>query len=132
MLFAGQDAFERLFLDGIAAAAPDADAVRGRRAALGPSRRRSSRAERRAYSRQRQTIIDADPGLQERELLKLAGLATAMAAALRERGAPEPTAALSAECGVTVFRVAFARWVGGSEAATWSRSSTRCSPNCAC
>ena len=71
--------------------------------------------ERHPYSRQRQTIIDANPGLQERELLKLAGLTTAMAAALRKRGTPEPTAKLSAECGVTVFRVAFSRWVDGSE-----------------
>ena len=38
-----------------------------------------------------------------------------MAAALRKRGTPEPTAVLSAECGVTIFRVAFSRWVGGSE-----------------
>jgi len=38
-----------------------------------------------------------------------------MAAALQRRGTPEPTALLSAECGVTVFRVAFSRWVEGSE-----------------
>jgi hypothetical protein len=38
-----------------------------------------------------------------------------MTAALRERGTPEPTAMLSAECGVTIFRVAFSRWVGGRE-----------------
>ena len=38
-----------------------------------------------------------------------------MAAALRKRGAPAPTAMLSAECGGMLFRVAFSRWVSGSE-----------------
>ena len=70
----------------------------------------------RARARQRQTVIDANPVLLERELIKLASLATAMAGALRERGVGEPAAALSAEAGVAVFRVAFDRWVRtGSE-----------------
>ena len=34
-----------------------------------------------------------------------------MAAALRDRGIPEPAASLAAETGVAVFKVAFARWV---------------------
>jgi AcrR family transcriptional regulator len=115
VLFAGQDVFEGMFVAGIAAGPPDAEpfavvvaAVRDVATAFFP-------AERRMYSRRRQTIIDVHPGLQERELLKLAGLTTAMTAALRQRGTPEPTAVLAAECGVTVFRVAFARWVGGDE-----------------
>jgi AcrR family transcriptional regulator len=115
VLFAGQGVFEGMFVDHIVAAAPDTEpftvvtrAVRAVATDFFPP-------ERHPYSRQRQTIIDANPGLQERELLKLAGLTTAMATALRERGAPEATAKLSAECGVTVFRVAFARWVDGSE-----------------
>jgi AcrR family transcriptional regulator len=115
VLFSGQDEFEGMFLDHIAAAAPDAEpfavvaaAVRGVSGEFFP-------AERLPFSRKRQTIIDAHPGLQERELLKLSGLTEAMAAALRKRGTPAPTAVLSAECGVTIFRVAFSRWVGGSE-----------------
>jgi hypothetical protein len=32
-------------------------------------------------------------------------------AALRDRGIPEPTASLTAETGIAVFKVAFARWV---------------------
>jgi hypothetical protein len=72
-------------------------------------------AERRLFSQQRQAIIDATPGLQERELLKLAGLTTAMADALHKRGTPEATAKLGAECGLTIFRVAFSRWVDGSD-----------------
>jgi AcrR family transcriptional regulator len=42
---------------------------------------------------------------------KLAGLAAAMAAALRDRGVPEPAASLTAETGIAVFKVAFARWI---------------------
>jgi AcrR family transcriptional regulator len=62
----------------------------------------------------RQAIIDAHPELQERELVKLAGLAADMASALRGRGLGEWNARLLAETGVAVFRVAFARWVANS------------------
>ena len=72
----------------------------------------------RARSRRRQVVIDANPVLQERELIKLASLATAMAAALRSRGVTEPAAALSAEAGIAVFRVAFDRWINGADDVT--------------
>jgi len=70
--------------------------------------------ERRDHSRRRQAIIDANPVLQERELIKLATLATALAGALRERGIPEPAASLTGQTGIAVFRVAFERWVNGA------------------
>jgi len=63
------------------------------------------------YSRQRQVIIAAHAGLQERELIKLAALAAALADALRRRGVGDPTASLAAEAGIVVFKIAFARWV---------------------
>ena len=47
--------------------------------------------ERREFARQRQTIIAANPELQERELIKLASLASAMADALRQRGVERPS-----------------------------------------
>ncbi|MFI0816877.1 TetR family transcriptional regulator [Streptomyces sp. NPDC021098] len=68
--------------------------------------------ERREHSRQRQAVIAANAGLQERELLKLAALASATADALRRRGVTEPTASLIAETGVVVFKVAYERWIG--------------------
>jgi hypothetical protein len=49
--------------------------------------------------------------LQERELIKLASLAGAVAEALRLHGVDDPAAILTAEAGITVFRVAFERWV---------------------
>jgi AcrR family transcriptional regulator len=61
--------------------------------------------------RLRDAIVSANADLRERELIKLAALASAVAGALRDRGIPEPTASLAAETGVAVFKVAFARWV---------------------
>jgi AcrR family transcriptional regulator len=67
--------------------------------------------ERREGAARRQTVIDANPVLQERELIKLAALASAMADTLRDRGVPPLPASLAAEAGVAVFRVAFERWI---------------------
>jgi len=52
----------------------------------------------------------ANPELQERELIKLAAWATALADVLRRRGVPDPAAALAAETGIAVFRIAWERW----------------------
>jgi len=71
--------------------------------------------ERRAWSRARQAVIDADPSLQERELLKLSSLAVAMTRALRLRGIEDTAAALTAETGVAVFRVAIGAWIAEGE-----------------
>jgi len=67
--------------------------------------------ERRPYARKRQAVIAANPELQERERIKLASLASALADGLRRRGVGEPAAALAAEMGIAVFRVAFDRWI---------------------
>jgi AcrR family transcriptional regulator len=69
--------------------------------------------ERREAARQRQAIIAANTELQERELIKLASLASALAGALRQRGVGEPAASLTAEAGIAVFKIAFGLWVGG-------------------
>jgi MftR C-terminal domain len=67
--------------------------------------------DRREHSARRQRIIAAHPELQERERIKLASLASAIADALRGRGVGDPAAILAAEAGVAVFRVSFERWV---------------------
>ena len=61
-------------------------------------------------ARQRQAVIAASAELRERELIKLASLASALADALRRRGVKDPAATLSAEAGIAVFRVAVERW----------------------
>jgi AcrR family transcriptional regulator len=71
--------------------------------------------ERRTWSRQRNQVIQANQPLKERELLKLAGLATAITEALRERGIKDPAATLAAETCVTVFSIAFGQWIADGE-----------------
>lgn len=114
VLFHGQDVFARAFLDGLGAAPPDASPIGLVAAAL-----RSAGSlfpdDRRTYSRLRQSVIDQNPALQERELLKLAHLATTLAAALRDRGVDDPAATLAAQSGVSVFGVAFTQWIGEGE-----------------
>lgn len=71
--------------------------------------------ERRDSVRQRQDVIAANPELQERELIKLASLAAAMAEALRGRGITDPAAGLAAEAGIAVFRIGFERWIDDTD-----------------
>jgi AcrR family transcriptional regulator len=66
--------------------------------------------ERGEYAGQRQAVIASHAELRERELIKLASLAAALAATLRQRGVAEPAASLAAEAGMAVFRIAFERW----------------------
>jgi AcrR family transcriptional regulator len=65
-------------------------------------------------ARERQAIIASSTELQERELIKLASLADALAEALRRRGVEDPAASLTAEAGIAVFKVAFERYVNDS------------------
>jgi AcrR family transcriptional regulator len=109
VLFWGQENLRELYVRTIGAAPDSAapiDAVAAALEAAAPVFR-----ERHALARQRQAVIAANPGLQERELSKRAVLASAMADALRGRGVPEPAASLAAEVGVIAFKTAFARWV---------------------
>jgi AcrR family transcriptional regulator len=69
----------------------------------------------REFSRKRQAIIASNADLRERELIKLASLASALAGALRRRGVADLPASLAAEAGIGVFKVAFERWIGEGE-----------------
>ena len=114
VLFYGQQQFLQAFVDGVDAAPPDASPLEVIASAL-----RAAASlfpdERRPHSRTRQFVIDQNPALQERELHKLAGLATTVAEALRARGFAEPAATLAAESGTTVFGIAFAQWIRQGE-----------------
>jgi AcrR family transcriptional regulator len=109
VLFWGQGAFQELFVNSVLGA-PDSAAPLGAVAA-GLDAVAGVLQQRRDIARRRQPIIAANPELQERELMKLASLAAAIAGALRRRGAGDLAASLTAEAGVAVFRVAFDRWV---------------------
>lgn len=114
VLFDGQDLLQQALLAGVAGAADGADALELVACALAGSTQFFP-DERRGYSWRRQQIIAANPGLQERELLKLATLASAIGQALRSRGVSEPTASIAAESAVTLFTVAFAQWIDPAE-----------------
>jgi AcrR family transcriptional regulator len=108
VLFGGAGALEELFATAVAEAPEPAaplDAVAAALYAAGPIFE-----QRREFAVRRQQIIAANPELQERELIKLASLAAAVAQALERRGVRDPAASLIAEAGITVFRVAFERW----------------------
>jgi AcrR family transcriptional regulator len=113
VLFGGQDRLRELYVRSIAAASEAAapiDAVASALEATVPVFH-----ERRELARQRQAVIAANPALQERELIKLASLASAIADALRGRGVSDPTASLVADVGIIAFKTAFARWVSAPD-----------------
>ena len=109
VLFYGAGALQELMVSAVVGAPDSAAPIDAIAAAVEAAA--GLLQERRERARQRQAIIDANAELQERELIKLAKLAAALAGALRERGVSEPAASLTAEAGVAVFRVAFGRWV---------------------
>ncbi|MEC3993638.1 helix-turn-helix domain-containing protein [Actinacidiphila sp. DG2A-62] len=106
----GRDELKLLLLDGIAGAPDGASPIETVGAAL-QSAAAAFSPQRRAFVRQRQQAVAANSNLLERELLKRAGLAAAMAEALRGRGVAEPTASLAAEVASLALRTTLARWV---------------------
>ncbi|MCW2930468.1 MAG: TetR family transcriptional regulator [Actinomycetia bacterium] len=114
VLFFGQEQFLQAFMDGVDAASPGASPLEVIASALHAATSFFP-DERRLYSRMRQSVIDQNPALQEREQHKLAGLAEAVAEALRARGIGDPAATLAAQSGATVFGIAFAQWIREGE-----------------
>jgi AcrR family transcriptional regulator len=108
VLFGGSELLADLLVGAVADAppGPPIDAVAAALEATGPLFE-----QRRKLVLRRQRVIAANPELQERELVKMASLAGALAGALRRRGVEEPAASLTAEAGIAAFRVAFQRWV---------------------
>lgn len=62
-----------------------------------------------------ESVITANVELQERELSKLASLASALADALRGRGVEALQATLTADVAIAVFRIAFERLLADDE-----------------
>jgi AcrR family transcriptional regulator len=113
VLFWGAGALQELLVDAVTRAPESAapiDAV-----AAGLEAAAALFEERREGARQRQAVIAANAELRERELIKLALLAAALADALRRRGVADSAANLASEAGIAVFKVAFERWVDEGE-----------------
>jgi AcrR family transcriptional regulator len=71
--------------------------------------------ERREFAVQRDAVISANAELREREVIKLALLAAAIADALRRRGVSETAASLTADTGIAIFSAAFTAWINDTE-----------------
>jgi AcrR family transcriptional regulator len=114
VLFGGSEHLRRQIVAGVAGAPSDVGALDAVGCGL------QAAAEllgefRRDLSSQRYAVIAANPELRERELAKAADYAEAVAEALGDRGVGEAQAALAAEAGMTVFRVALDRWASGRD-----------------
>ncbi|WP_213814434.1 TetR/AcrR family transcriptional regulator [Glaciihabitans sp. dw_435] len=109
VLFFGSESLVDLFTTTIIDAPADATPLQAITAALeaaGPLF-----DERRAGAVLRQSIISANTPLMERELMKMAKLTTAVAAALRTRGLGELAASVTADLCVGIFTISFQRWI---------------------
>jgi AcrR family transcriptional regulator len=109
VLFARSDELQQTLVDAVQGAPADASPMAAVAAALDTAA--AMIGTNREHSRSRQTVIDSSAELRERELIKLASLAAALAAGLRRRGVPDPQAGLAAETGLAVLRVAFPQWI---------------------
>ena len=109
ILFAGAAALEDLLVSTVTDAPNDLAPIDA--AATGLEAAGALIQERQEFSRQRQTIIAANAELQERELIKLASLSAALADTLHRRGVRDPTARLTAEVAIAVFKITFERWI---------------------
>jgi AcrR family transcriptional regulator len=118
VLFGGSAALQELLVQKVAGA-PDGTAPMD---AVAAALEATSAVfdERRAFARQRHALIASHPELQERELIKLASLAAAIAEALRRRGVNDPAASLASEAGIAVFKLAFERWLRDTKRRTLS------------
>jgi AcrR family transcriptional regulator len=76
----------------------------------------------REYAKKRQLIILANPELQERELIKMASLASSLSDVLRRRGCGDSASSLASEAGIAVFKIAFDTWIHGPDDLTLSRA----------
>lgn len=109
VLFGGEER-DDLIAEAIASAPASATPLEAMAAALDLAGRERFTPERREALAVRQTVIDANPQLREREALKYVGLVAAATEALEGRGFPSLESAVAAELGVLTLKLAFARW----------------------
>jgi AcrR family transcriptional regulator len=119
VLFSGSEELERLWLEAVAAAPADADPLAAAIAGFDPIAELF--AERHEFAQMRARIIDSNPELQERELIKLQRLSGSIRSALVERGVSHNAAIVAAQASVSVFQLAFARWVQQDDPAAFRR-----------
>lgn len=110
-LFGGSARLLEILVGSVAAAPATAGAFAVVEAAIDDVCATLQQRRSRESARQRRALLVQNAELLERELMKMAAMSTALANALRDRGVADDSAALAAEAGVAVFRVAFDRWL---------------------
>jgi len=111
VLFSGSKNLERNIIDCIEGAPEEAGPFDIVTAAVEAAGRALQEHREMRFVRARYSLVTKHPEIHERELIKLASLASAVAKALRERGVSEPAASLAAEAGIAVFKIGLERWV---------------------
>src|ERR1700760_1280014 len=97
VLFSGSQELARCWIEAVAAA--PADAAPLAMVTAGFEAVAEMFEERHAFARLRARIVEANPELQERELIKLQTLAGSVAEALRTRGISQNAAILASQAG---------------------------------
>ncbi|GLY29162.1 TetR/AcrR family transcriptional regulator [Kineosporia sp. NBRC 101731] len=109
VFFANAQMFEESVLGHLEAAAPDLgpiDAV-----VLALTHAGLELAPYYEFAKARIAVLAVTPELQERDLVKSAGTAVAVAQVLGRRGVPERTATFAAQAALSIFSVAAAEWI---------------------
>jgi len=119
VLFSGAEQLAEVWLRGVGDAPADAEPLAIVTAGFEPLA--GIFEERFEFARLRAQIIAANPELVERELIKLQGLAGELERALLARVVSLNAAILAAQTGMTVFHVAFARWVEQDDPTSFGR-----------
>lgn len=111
VLFAGEEDFHAMFLDGITKAPEGASTAELITAALDSGGGALQAALGHGRPRLRHQVISTNAALREREQLKLARLAEVLSKALIQFGCDQLTARLAGQVVVTVFITAFEQWI---------------------
>lgn len=111
VLFSGSKELEKLIVDRIEAAPEDESPFEAVASALEAAGAWLQERRDLESVRARWALVTKHAEIHERELMKMAALATSAAKALRARGVAEPAASLAAEAGIAAFKIGFERWL---------------------
>ena len=109
----------------IAAAPAGASPLEAVAAALDAAGAQAFTPARRETLALRQSVIDANPELQEREALKGLGLTASVAGALSRRGVPDLASRVAAELGALAWTIAYETWIDTSNGDDFSELARR-------
>jgi len=120
VLFSSSKDLEKAIVDLVAGAAKDASPLDVTFAAFEAVAAQLQAMRDFSDVRARHAIITEHAEVRERELIKMASMASAVTKALHARGVGEPAASVIAESGITVFKVGFERWVSAKKPSDFS------------